>query len=79
MKKQKANLTPRWLSIADASAYLSISQNVFRQWVTAGKMPQPIQVHIKRRLWSKSLIDACADAMENIILSDNSENPWDES
>lgn len=48
---------PGTLSLAEAAAYVGLSPNTFLTEVAAGKMPAPIDLKSRRKLWPKAALD----------------------
>jgi predicted DNA-binding transcriptional regulator AlpA len=51
-------LAPGCLSLAEAAAYVRVSPRTFERQVKAGVAPQPVRWKSRRRVWSRTTLDA---------------------
>lgn len=55
----KSELQPRWLDIAAASAYVSLTESAFRRRVALGRFPKPnLSAGIQSPRWDRLELDA---------------------
>jgi excisionase family DNA binding protein len=66
----EAGLTPRGLSQAEAAAYLGVSAKTFRRQVKAGRLPGPMPLSSRRRVWDRAALDAHLDRASDVGTGD---------
>lgn len=74
-KLVKAGLKPATLELEAAAAYLGMSARVFLREVAANRIPPPINVRSRRKLWSIRALDRFLDGTHKPELSDNDHDP----
>lgn len=59
--KPRLNELPDWpglLGVAQAAAFCSLSKGTFMALVKRGKMPSPVKLPVRRKLWSRAALEA---------------------
>jgi len=69
-------LLKRGLNRKEAAGYVGVSPSLFDELVNDGRMPTPFRIN-SRVLWDIRLIEQAFDEIST--LSDQTDNPWDES
>lgn len=54
---RRAGIEPGTLTLAEAAAYCALSRNTFLSEVAAGKLPRPLDLACRRKVWSRAALD----------------------
>ena len=65
---------PRGVSSAQAAAYVGVSNTLFQEMVSDGRMPRPKRINA-RNVWDRRQIDEAFD----LLPEDGGPNPWDQA
>jgi predicted DNA-binding transcriptional regulator AlpA len=49
---------PGLLSVEQGAAFCSLSRNTFLSLVKRGKLPAPVKLPVRRKLWSRAALEA---------------------
>lgn len=69
MAEPAALLPPRFLSRAEAAAYVGVGETTFDEEVAAGLWPAPLRRGAKgaRLTWDRAALDAAADRLSGLV------------
>ena len=57
---------PRAVALSEAAAYVGLCPEMFRREVAAGRLPPPLPIGGRRRLWDVRRLDAALDALSGL-------------
>jgi predicted DNA-binding transcriptional regulator AlpA len=74
-KLAQAGLKPATLDLAAAAAYLGMSVKAFQREVAANRLPPPINISSRRKLWSIRALDRFLDGVHQPNSRDDADDP----